>query len=375
MSRSLLLIMMVLLRAANSFSQEQKPVDIFVSFYPGKVILNNIPTIYYELSFRNISKDTIDLREVEVFDPANDKIHFIMDTADLKIRHSAINAAKSSSPSYKLLPGSTGMVYIELSFQNNRSTLQLLHRVTLAMPHNKDLIVTGAPLKVAKKSPVVLGPPLYGGPWAAVYEPSWARGHRRVTYKIDGQIRIPGRYAIDFIRLTSEGRYAKDNEDSIKNWYGYNMEVLAVANGVIASINDSFTESATLSGHPKYDSSKATGNYISIDIGNNNFVFYEHLKPGSILVTPGQRVKKGEVIAAIGFTGQTTGPHLHFHVANANSSLGAEGVAFSFEQFTMLGSYPVFDSFGKEPWTPIKDTDRALLTEEHPAPNVVVSFD
>ncbi len=41
---------------------------------------------------------------------------------------------------------------------------------------------------------------------------------------------------------------------------------------------------------------------------------YDHLKNGSVLVSPGERVVRGQVIAAAGSAGNSTGPHLHFEV-------------------------------------------------------------
>jgi murein DD-endopeptidase MepM/ murein hydrolase activator NlpD len=229
-------------------------------------------------------------------------------------------------------------------------------------------------MSLSKKPQLVLGPPLNNGPWAAVYDPSWERGHRRVIYTVNGKARIPGRFAIDFIKLDGQGRYANGDNNVIKNWYGYGNDVLAVADGVVASIRNDFSESPTLSGPPEYTADKATGNYISIDIGNNHFAFYEHLKPGSIKIKPGQRVKKGDIIASVGFTGQTTGPHLHFHVANVNSPLGAEGIPFVFDRFTLLGSYPNFENFGNVPWVPVKNSNQLMTVKEHPASNSVIKF-
>ncbi|MBO9633290.1 MAG: M23 family metallopeptidase [Chitinophagaceae bacterium] len=142
------------------------------------------------------------------------------------------------------------------------------------------------------------------------------------------------------------GNYAKGNEDSIQNWYGYGAEVLAVADGEIAAVRTDFPESPTLAAHPFYKPEQATGNYVSLKIAENRFVFYEHLQPGSILAEPGQQIKKGQVIARLGFTGQTTGPHLHLHLADTNSPLGAEGLPFVFERFELVGSFPDFNQFG-----------------------------
>ena len=54
------------------------------------------------------------------------------------------------------------------------------------------------------------------------------------------------------------------------------------------------------------------GNLVKIDHGNGMQTYYAHCS--KILVSEGQEVKAGEVIALVGSTGNSTGPHLHFEV-------------------------------------------------------------
>ncbi len=54
------------------------------------------------------------------------------------------------------------------------------------------------------------------------------------------------------------------------------------------------------------------GNFVRIDHGNGISTCYAHCS--KLLVSSGQRVSQGQVIAKIGLTGNTTGPHLHFEV-------------------------------------------------------------
>lgn len=56
------------------------------------------------------------------------------------------------------------------------------------------------------------------------------------------------------------------------------------------------------------------GGFVVIDHGNGLQSLYAHLRPGGVLVRPGQKVNQGEVIGEMGTTGLSTGPHLHLEM-------------------------------------------------------------
>jgi murein DD-endopeptidase len=116
----------------------------------------------------------------------------------------------------------------------------------------------------------------------------------------------------------------------------------------------------------------ASGNYIVLDLGNGKYAFYEHLKSGSIRVRAGERVRQGQVIAELGYTGQSTGPHLHFHVADSTAPLNAEGVPYVFQEFKMVGAFSSAEQFGEgKPWMPANAEKHSL---ELPTAFSVVEF-
>jgi murein DD-endopeptidase MepM/ murein hydrolase activator NlpD len=73
-------------------------------------------------------------------------------------------------------------------------------------------------------------------------------------------------------------------------------EVMAAADGMVLSASP----------EPGY------GNAILLDHGNGMTTKYGHLSEIDVVV--GQEVKRGQVIGAVGSTGRTTGPHLHYEV-------------------------------------------------------------
>jgi murein DD-endopeptidase MepM/ murein hydrolase activator NlpD len=79
------------------------------------------------------------------------------------------------------------------------------------------------------------------------------------------------------------------------------------------------------------------GNHVIIDIGGGRYAFYAHLQPHSIRVKLGDKVKRGQVLGLVGNSGNSTEPHLHFHMSDASSPLGSEGIPYAFETLYVIG--------------------------------------
>lgn len=279
--------------------------------------------------------------------------------------------APAGAAALVIAPGEQVVVYIELEIAHKHAPTMLAHDIGFTVDKQARTMYSTVALG-SVGSP--LGPPLAGGPWVAIHAPQWPRGHRRVVYTVDGKPRIPGRYAIDFVAVDADGRTGPKDSDRVAEVLGYGAPVLAVADAVVASARDDMAEASLLSGNRKHPQADATGNYVSLRLPDGRAVFYEHLKPGSVAVKPGQQVKAGQLIGALGFTGDSTGPHLHFSVASNDSPLGAEGLPFTFAGFELLGHYPDLGAMNKAPWQALEAGMQAGRGGEWPGWNTVVRF-
>jgi murein DD-endopeptidase len=268
-------------------------------------------------------------------------------------------------------PGVRAVIAIWLTVPFNAITQTVLHSLELNLIRPTGIVttsVTGRATLGAMQS-ALLGPPLRGGPWVAVYDPLLKGGHRTVFYAVNGRARIPGRFAIDFVGLPPSGVLPPAAERATAN--GFGADVLAVAGGVVSIAVDGIADGRST----QVPIAAAAGNHVAIDIGGGRFAFYEHLQNGSVAVKAGDRVKAGQVIARLGSSGSTSiGPHLHFHVADASSTLAAEGWPFIFVGFEHDGAFESIDAFMKGQRAVPPQGRPSHRSFERPAPNAVIRF-
>lgn len=352
---------LLLLLTTGDVTAAARALELRVHRSAAPVRIRGTEVLVYELHLTSVTRDTLILTRLEVKDAGQT-------VADFRGRE----LEKLLSGPAELPAGGQVVAYFWLPV-DGAMPRSLHHHVeyTVAASGERGDLDSGV-TPVWNSGAMALGPPLRGGPWVAIYDPFMARGHRRVFVTVDGRTLLPGRFAVDFMKIDDRGKLSHDDSSKVANWNGYGADVLAVANGVVAATRDDVPESATISS-TRHPLAEASGNYISLSVGPGRYVFYEHLQPGSVRVKPGERVRAGQVIAALGYTGDSTGPHLHLHVATANSDLAAEGIPFVLDSFRQLGRYDSMETLGKEePWS--RWTEAETRKRELPAANAVIEF-
>jgi murein DD-endopeptidase MepM/ murein hydrolase activator NlpD len=167
---------------------------------------------------------------------------------------------------------------------------------------------------------------------------------------------VPEEFAHDFVRIGAEGLPYSGDGTHFANYYAYGQAVLAAANGqVVAVLNDEPEDESLLqkadesldayvgrivarqNEQLKRGTRGIVGNHVIIKHGTE-FSVYAHLKPGSVLVKPDEVVTRGQQIAAVGSSGSSTEPHLHFQVCDAPDPLLCAGIPARFENIEIYGA-------------------------------------
>ncbi len=256
------------------------------------------------------------------------------------------------------------MVFISLDFTGPDTPAVLQHGVLVrapGFPEQGERTALGAKITVARNVRTI-SPPLRGGPWWAANGPSNDSGHRRAVIAVDGNVHVPERFATDWAKGGEDGELYKGDSSKNSSYYGYGAEVLAVADGVVTSVHDGIPENIPDSNTTEVPINLKTvaGNYIILDIGTKQYTayahlqrgksappppigprqyaFYAHLQPHSLRVKPGDVVHRGQVIALLGNSGNSEGPHLHFQISDSNSPLATEGIPYGLDSFELIGN-------------------------------------
>lgn len=121
------------------------------------------------------------------------------------------------------------------------------------------------------------------------------------------------RYAFDFLMMKNNSTY---DGDPIKNesYYAFGENYLAPADGTVIEVVNDIRDNEPVG---EMNREQPYGNYVIIDHGNSEYSHLAHFKYGSIKVNEGDDVKQGDILGLVGNSGNSSEPHIHFHVADS----------------------------------------------------------
>jgi hypothetical protein len=278
----------------------------------------------------------------------------------------------------------TAIVFLHLSFSEAGEVPdRLVHRLSLqataAPPDQQQITEEVGPTEVDHREVVVVGPPLRGSNYLAADSCCDATLHTRAALPINGQIQLAQRFAVDYEQLDANNRLYS-GEKKVQSYTIYGQEAIAVADGTVVKVVDGLPEQEPGVFPENISLDEADGNSVILDIGGGNYALYAHFQPGSIRVKEGDRVKRGDVLALVGSSGNSLAPHLHFHVMGGPLSLASNGLPYIVDSFMITGQGPGTEAFNKAEQegtrlevTPVDPAER--VTGAMPLDQLVVDFD
>ena len=134
--------------------------------------------------------------------------------------------------------------------------------------------------------------------------------------------------AFDFVITNSQGKSYQNDGKSNENFYAFGKQVIAPTDGEIVLVVDGIKDNKPGIPNPLY----VPGNTVIIKTKNNEYLFFAHFKQHSIVVKQSQMVKQGDLLGLCGNSGNSTEPHIHFHIQNVEDINKATGAKSYFEK-------------------------------------------
>lgn len=163
-----------------------------------------------------------------------------------------------------------------------------------------------------------------GGTWTVVNgSPTRERSH---SWGI-----LTQRYAYDFVVTDGDGRTHTGDGSRPEDYYCYGEPICAPADGVVVSAHDGHRDHHRAGGWLDLLQRDVRGNWVTIEHADGEYSVCAHLKCGSVAVAPGDHVERGQPIGRCGHSGNSTEPHLHFHVQDRPNFYFGMGLPIRFD--------------------------------------------
>ncbi|HEU0287304.1 MAG TPA: M23 family metallopeptidase [Nocardioidaceae bacterium] len=324
--------------------------------------------VVYELQLTNAKPVPATIRSVAVLDEA-DRDRVITRFQGSRLVESMRTLAPSPVENTTIEPNGSRLLFVDLTFDSLDEVPQtLIHRFRLlgaANPGSTEptpLTYTITPFEIGNLRPVVVGPPLRGDGWVAFNGCCDLRfAHRGAVQSVNGGLFDSQRFAIDYMRLDDSGHFVTGDVTNPQNWTQYGSEVIAAANGTVVSVANNFPNQVpgSLPDPGSFDTIESVdGNHVILKLRNGVYAFYAHLEKGSVVVEPGDKVKRGDKLGLLGNTGNTSAPHLHFHIMSGPEALASDALPFVVDSFGYEGQVPLQTALESDDLTEDFGTDR-----------------
>lgn len=130
------------------------------------------------------------------------------------------------------------------------------------------------------------------------------------------------KYAYDILMVKDGTSHLGDPKKN-ESYFVFGKEIIAPCDARVVKVIKGVKDNIPGELNPE----QLTGNTVVLEVANNEYLLFAHLKEGSIVVEEGNDILQGELIGQCGNSGNTTEPHLHLSLQNdveMEQSMGAK---------------------------------------------------
>lgn len=179
------------------------------------------------------------------------------------------------------------------------------------------------PILVRNESKLILP---FEGEWGVF----WGGDTKEENYHVESNAQ---KGAFDFLIKNQEGKSFRNEGKTNEDYYAFGKRIISPSDGEVVLVVDGVKDNIPGKLNPIY----LPGNSVIIKTDNNEFLFFAHFVKNSIAVSEGQIVKQGDLLGLCGNSGNSSEPHLHFHIQNVEDMNESTGAKAYFENILVDG--------------------------------------
>lgn len=159
----------------------------------------------------------------------------------------------------------------------------------------------------------------------------WGGDTKEQNYHVENEAQ---KGAFDFVINDENGKSYKTNGVENEDYYAFGKKIIAPCKAEVVMVVDGIPDNRPGEMNPMF----VPGNTVVLKTENNEYLYFAHFKKQSIKVKEGQQVELGETLGLCGNSGNSSEPHLHFHIQNHPMMTNGIGMKAYFAEIFVNGS-------------------------------------
>lgn len=168
-------------------------------------------------------------------------------------------------------------------------------------------------------------------PFKGEWTVTWGGDTKELNYHVENEAQ---KNAFDLVITDSTGKSYKTHGKQNDDYYAFGKELIAPCDAEVVLVVDGIKDNKPGTLNPIY----IPGNTVILKTINNEYLFFAHFKQNSIQVKQGQNIKQGQLLGLCGNSGNSSEPHLHFHIQNVEDMNIATGIKCYFDKIIVNGT-------------------------------------